>query len=103
MVSWDDLDSTGPIKLYDKNVEKTSVFYKTYGEFQLLSKEGTVTIPKIDAGEPLRTQNQLFIDCLQGNQKPYIADVHKGYDVVRTLMAIQQSIEQEGASVSLVE
>nr|HPN57477.1 Gfo/Idh/MocA family oxidoreductase [Candidatus Omnitrophota bacterium] len=39
MVIWDDLDQMGPIKLYDKHVERTSTFYETYGEFQLLSRE----------------------------------------------------------------
>jgi len=46
MVSWDDLDSEGPIKLYDKHVEKTSVSYETYGEFQLLFPGGSITFLK---------------------------------------------------------
>ena len=54
MVTWDDLDDVGPIKLYDKHVERSSAYYLTYGEFRLLSKEGGITIPKIDLSEPLK-------------------------------------------------
>ena len=52
MVTWDDLDDVGPIKLYDKHVRKISTYYLTYGEFKLLSKEGGITIPKIDLASP---------------------------------------------------
>ena len=68
MVVWDDLDNLGPIKVYDKHVEKTSKYYATYGEFQLLSREGSITIPKIGASEPLKKQAQFFIECIEKKQ-----------------------------------
>src|SRR3989338_7874125 len=61
MVVWDDLDHLGPIKLYDKHVERTSTFYESYGEFQLLSKEGSIMIPHVGIVEPLRSHAQYFI------------------------------------------
>ena len=101
MVSWDDLDSEGPIKLYDKHVEKTSVYYETYGEFQLLSREGSITIPKIGFNEPLKTQAQYFIQCVEKNQTPSLADANRAADVVRTLVAIGESINRKGERVEL--
>ena len=101
MVSWDDLDSEGPIKLYDKHVEKTSVYYETYGEFQLLSREGSITIPKIGFNEPLKTQAQYFIQCVEKNQPPSLADANRAADVVRTLVAIGESINRKGERVEL--
>lgn len=101
MVTWDDLDDVGPIKLYDKHVEKSSAYYLTYGEFRLLSKEGGITIPKIDLSEPLKTQNQYFIDCVERNVSADLADAGKGLDVVKTLVALQTSIERQGACVEL--
>lgn len=101
MVSWDDLDNAGPVKLYDKHVERTATFYETYGEFQLLSKEGSITIPKIDAVEPLKTQNQYFIECLLKGKTPDIADAQKGLEVVRALCAIQESMDKQGAPVTI--
>jgi predicted dehydrogenase len=101
MVLWDDLDDQGPIKLYDKHVEKTNVYYETYGEFRLLSQEGGITIPKIEMREPLKNQGQYFIDCIERGVLPEVADAGKGKDVVKTLAAIQESIEENGASVHL--
>jgi hypothetical protein len=82
-------------------VEKTNVFYETYGEFQLLSKEGNITIPKIGDGEPLKEQGQYFLECLESGVSAELADAGKGKDVVKTLCAIQESIEQNGTLVRI--
>ena len=102
MVVWDDLDNVGPVKLYDKHVERTSVFYETYGEFQLLSKEGSITIPNIGFSEPLKIQDQFFVNCVLNNIEPDVADAQKGLDVVQTLCAIQESMDKRGVPVSLL-
>ncbi len=96
MVVWDDLDNLGPIRLYDKHVERTAKFYETYGEFQLLSREGSITIPNMGFHEPLKVQAQYFIDCVLNNKQPERADAQKGYYVVRSLCATQRSIEEGG-------
>jgi len=101
MASWDDLDGIGPIRLYDKHVERTATFYETYGEFQLLSKEGSITIPKISLTEPLKLQDQYFIDCIEKNKQPSVADAQKALDVVKTLCAIQESINSKGKAVKV--
>jgi predicted dehydrogenase len=101
MVAWDDLDIEGPIKLYDKHVEKTDVYYATYGEFQLLSREGSIMIPKIGINEPLKNQAQYFLDCVSHQKHPDIADAEKAYDVVRTLSAISESMNRKGELVKL--
>ncbi len=101
MVVWDDLDSVGPIKIYDKHVEKTDTFYETYGEFQLLSKEGSITIPKVGFSEPLKDQAQYFIDCIEKDEEPDLVDAQKGADVVKTLCAIQESADNKGQSVEV--
>lgn len=101
MLAWDDLDNVGPIKLYDKHVEKTAVYYETYGEFQLLSREGNITIPNVGFNEPLKAQGKFFVDCIEGKCKPDVADAQKGYEVVKTLCAIQESVEKKGAHVGI--
>lgn len=101
MVVWDDLDNIGPIKLYDKHVEKTSTYYATYGEFQLLSKEGSITIPKIGFSEPLKEQGKYFIDCVMNNKNPDKADAQKGTEVVATLHAIQESMDKKGSHINV--
>jgi predicted dehydrogenase len=101
MVVWDDLDNMGPVKLFDKHVEKTSTYYETYGEFQLLSKEGSITIPKISMNEPLKAQAQYFVECIEQKKKPEISDGQKGLDVVNVLVSIQESMNQRGKTVEL--
>ena len=101
MVVWDDLDQLGPIKVYDKHVERTSTYYQSYGEFQLLSREGSITIPNIGFGEPLKSQDQFFLDCLAGKEIPDRADACKGADVVRALCAVQRSMDQNGNFVEI--
>ena len=101
MVVWDDLDNVGPIMLYDKHVEKTATFYETYGEFQLLSREGSITIPKITAREPLKAQDQYFIECIKKGVSAELCDAQKGADVVMALQAIQESMDKKGECVKL--
>jgi len=101
MVVWDDLDNMGPIRLYDKYVERTRRFYESYGDFQLLSREGSITIPNIEFHEPLKEQAKYFLEHVEKNQHPERADVRKAYAVVKTLSAIQQSMNQKGAPVEL--
>jgi predicted dehydrogenase len=101
MVVWDDLDNIGPIKLYDKHVEKTRTFYETYGEFQLLSREGSIMIPKVPSVEPLKKQAEYFLDCIQASSPAELTDAQKGLEVVQTLCAVQASMEQNGASVNV--
>ncbi len=97
MLVWDDLESAGPIKIYDKHVEKKESQYESYGEFQLLSREGAITIPKVGLNEPLKVQDQFFIDCIEGNESVLISDAQKGKEVVQTLCAIQKSIDNNGS------
>lgn len=101
MVTWDDLDNQGPVKLYDKYVERTQTYYESYGEFQLLSKEGSIMIPKVGIQEPLKLQDQYFLNCIERKEDPVLVDAQKGFDVVKTLCAIQESMDHKGAFVSI--
>lgn len=101
MVVWDDLDVSGPVKVFDKFVEKTSRYYETYGEFQLLSREGSVTMPKVPAQEPLKAQCQFFCDCINKKNHVEKVDAQKGIEVVRALMAIQLSMDEDGKRIAL--
>ena len=97
MLVWDDLDPLGAVRVYDKYVERTTKYYESYGEFQLLSREGSITIPKINLAEPLKAQGQYFIDCVKKGIAPVIADGVKAASVVRALAAIQKSMDNFGA------
>lgn len=97
MLVWDDLDPLGAVRVYDKHVERTTKFYETYGEFQLLSREGAITIPKISSSEPLKAQGQYFIDCVEKGTGPLLADAARAASVVKALCGIQRSMDHQGA------
>jgi predicted dehydrogenase len=101
MIVFDELDMLGAVKVYDKSVERTAKFYDSYGEFQLLSREGAITIPKINLQEPLKAQAQYFLECVENGRQPEVADADKAAQVVRTLGAIQKSMEGHGALVKV--
>ncbi len=101
MIVWDDLDNLGPVRLYDKHVERTATFYESYGEFQLLSKEGSIMIPKVGINEPLKNQRQYFVDCVDKNKAPSLCDAQKGFEVVQTLCSIQESMNHQGKPVKI--
>ena len=99
MLIWDDLDNVGPVKIYNRQVVQR-YFYESFGEFYLLAKEGTITIPKINLYEPLKKQAAHFLECVRKRKRP-IAHGESGFEVVRVLLAIQKSLSKKGAPVRL--
>lgn len=99
MVIWDDMDNVGPVKIYDRQVVKRN-YYETFGEFHLLAKEGSITMPKIDLYEPLKTQDKHFLECVRDRKTP-IADAQSAVDAVMVLSGIQESLKKRGGPVTL--
>lgn len=99
MVTWDDLSSSGAITIYDKGVIREP-YYDSYGEFHLLAREGDVTIPKLQLEEPLKRQARFFIDAL-AKKDASVCSGERGWEVVRTLEAINASMQKNGAPVAI--
>jgi len=68
MIVWDDLSIKGPLSVFDKGVEREP-FYDDFGHFQLLLREGDITIPRVKLAEPLKIQAQRFLDCVINRKK----------------------------------
>ena len=100
MATWDDLATLGPVMIFDKGVTKTPREYADFGEFQLLTREGDVTVPRVPPAEPLRLQAQAFIDALDAPETLQ-SDGRTGAQVVRVLAAINESIARGGAPVAV--
>lgn len=99
MVIWDDLASAGPITIYDKGVDRPQD-YSDFGQFQLLMREGDITIPKIKLEEPLKVQNRFFLQCIREGQAP-MNNGDFSVDVVKVLEAIEQSLQNGGGPVAV--
>lgn len=99
MVTWDDLAVLGTVQVFDKGVVREA-YYEDYGHFQLLAREGDITIPRITFEEPLKNQARYFLSAIQKG-KVDVSDGASGLDVVRTLEAIQHSLKERGMPVKV--
>jgi predicted dehydrogenase len=100
MVVWNDLSPDGPIAVYDKGVIREP-YYSDYGEFNLLVRQGEITIPHVKQYEPVRAQAAHFVECLKERRTPR-ADGAGGMEVVRILESIGKSLAGGGRRISLV-
>ena len=90
MAVWDDLNISEPIRIFNKGVI-SEPFYSDYGEFHLLPREGEVISPVIGLTEPLKNQDNHFLDCLNKSEQPFTDSVF-GHKVTKILEAIQLSL-----------
>jgi predicted dehydrogenase len=97
MVVFDDVEASEKLKIYDKGVGSPS--YNTYGEYLSL-RFGDITIPNIKMVEPLRTEAEHFVECIESRKEPKTGG-RDGLKVVNILMAAQQSLAKKGFPVSL--
>ena len=100
MAVWQDLASPGPVFIYDRYVIRQKPILREFGDFQLLPREGDITIPKIEMEEPLLVQAQEFLDAVQERRAP-LSDGFFAADVVRVLEAINRSIQLRGRPVRI--
>ncbi len=98
MVVWDELAPAGPVSIYDKTIVKQD--YDTFGTFQLLAKEGDLTIPRVAPAEPLKVQDQKFLDCIRAGQIDF-SDGRFSISVVKVLVAIETSLKAGGGPVAV--
>ena len=80
------------LQLYPQNVEFD-------GPIPILKKEDTEFVEHANT-EPLREECNHFLDCIQSRNQP-LTNAQSGIDVLQVLHACQQSIERNGAPVSL--
>lgn len=97
MVVFDDMEASEKLKVYDKGVRSPS--YDTYGEYLSL-RFGDITIPNIKMVEPLRAEAEHFIKCIETREKPK-TDAKDGLEVVKILVAAQESLKQKGVPIRL--
>jgi predicted dehydrogenase len=100
MAIWDDLATMGPVMVFDKGVTKKPREYANYGEFQLLAREGDVTVPRVPPQEPLKAQAMAFLEALEDPTKVR-SDGRVGAQVVKVLAAINESMARGGAPVKI--
>lgn len=99
MLVYDDTSNVEKLRVYDKGVD-VHRHYDTFGEFQLAYRFGDIHIPKLDDGEPLKSETAHFLDCIR-NGVPCQSSFEHGHQVVCSLEAACASLHDSGRSVQI--
>ena len=105
MATWDDLQPTSPIAIYDKGA-MTVRDYGDYGEYLRLSTwEGDIRLPRVRPDEPLKLQAIQFLEWLRHG---HVQNGHAGHcrsefnlGIIRVLEAVEASMRQGGTPVAV--
>lgn len=97
-IVFDDVNPLERVKVYEKGVTPAKQEVDGFGEFQFLLRDGAIFSPKIEMSEPLKTQSNHFIECIQTKQSP-ITGGNAGTKVVQVMEAIDESVRLNGAPV----
>jgi predicted dehydrogenase len=98
MLTFDDMQLTEPIRLYDKQVSderETARFVESFASFRMSVRDGDILIPRVPGGEPLRNECEHFLDCIESRQMP-LTGATQGIAVVRALEALTRSLANGG-------
>ncbi len=90
-VVFDDIDNLERVKLYKKGIH-TAAECNSFGEFQLMLRDGDIISPMLESYEPLRKMSAHFVECVSKRTKP-LTDGFQGYEVVGIMNEIEKSIK----------
>jgi predicted dehydrogenase len=93
-VVFDDVNNLEKIRIFEKGAA-ISGDVNSFGEFQLMLRDGDILSPRIEASEPLRNQCEHFVECVASGAGP-LTGGRAGLDVVRIMVAIEASLEAGG-------
>lgn len=97
-IVFNDVNPLELVRVFHKGVDLVESNAPTFGENQLLMRDGDIVTPRIEASEPLKNQCSHFIECIRTGTQP-MTDSRSGRDVVRVMKAIDASVQQKGAPV----
>jgi predicted dehydrogenase len=93
MITYDDLEPTEKIKVYDKGVSFTDDPEKIQ-EMRVGYRTGDMWAPKLDETEALRLEGAHFVDCIVNNKVPK-TDGQLGLRVVELIEATSRSMRRK--------
>ncbi|ESS72445.1 oxidoreductase domain-containing protein [Methyloglobulus morosus KoM1] len=99
MITYNDLEPSEKIKVYDKGISFTDDPRKIY-EMRVGYRTGDMWAPQIDGSEALKIEGGHFVDCIVNGKVP-ITDGLLGMRVVQLIEAATRSMNEHGRSVKL--
>jgi predicted dehydrogenase len=100
-VVFNDLDPLERVRVFNKGVSVERLDEPlSFGEYHFQLRDGDIMSPAIPLSEPLKNQSGHFLHCIRRGEIAF-TDAGQGLAVVRIMEAIDESIEQQGAPVSI--
>ena len=100
MLTWDDIDITHPICIYDSNVTVESQYSDSFAAHRMNYHRGDVVMTHVEGGEPLKNECSAFVDSIL-NKTPASSDGTFGRNIVEILEATDRSLKSNGAFVEI--
>ena len=99
MITYDDLEPSEKVKVYDKGVSFTDDPEKIH-QMRVGYRAGDMWAPALDCREALRVEGEHFVDCV-ANARPSLTDGRLGLRVVEVIEAATESMRRRGETVHL--
>jgi len=99
MITYDDLEPSEKIKVYDKGVSFTDDPQQIH-EMRVGYRTGDMWAPRLDVTEALRVEGLHFVDCIQHGKVP-LTNGYLGLRVVELIEAATSSMRGRGETVYL--
>jgi predicted dehydrogenase len=99
MITYDDLEPSEKIKVYDKGISFTDDPQKIY-QMRVGYRTGDMWAPQLDGSEALKVEGEHFVDCIVNGKVPQ-TDGFLGMRVVQLIEAATRSMNEQGRSVKL--
>ncbi len=97
MITYDDLEPSEKIKVYDKGISFTDD-PEQIQEMRVGYRTGDMWAPKLAVTEALRVEGEHFVDCVANGKSPE-TDGHLGVRVVELIEAATSSMRGKGETV----
>lgn len=99
MIVYDDVAQQEKLRIFDARVEAPP-HYDTFAEFHYAYHYGDTYAPYLKQEEPLKTECQHFLECIQHGKEP-LTNGTKGTELVRILEASSESLKLGGSPVEM--
>ena len=99
-IVFDDLDRLEPVRIFEKGVRPLAPTHLGRDDAHVQMRDGDIISPRFDVFEPLKTQDEHFLHCVDTGDRPLSSGL-EGEQVVAVLAAIHRSIELQGARVEI--
>ncbi len=100
-VVFDDLNNDESVRVFEKGIAPAEPQADSFGEFRLLVRDGDIISPRVEPSEPLKNMGEHFIECIMYQKQP-LTDGQNGLDVVRVMVALDQSLARHGTPVEVI-